>query len=46
MDRPGPRVRGPILSLLLVVSGRDSAVDELSGEGLGIVRERLRAGAS
>lgn len=42
----GPQVRGPILSLLLVASGRDIAADELSGEGLETIRERLRTGAS
>lgn len=42
----GPQVRGPLLALLLVASGREIAADELSGEGLATVRERLRAGAS
>lgn len=35
----GPRVEGPVLALLLVVSGRRSAVEELSGEGLDVFQQ-------
>lgn len=36
----GPEVRGPALSLLLAASGRKSALAELDGEGLAVLRER------
>jgi uncharacterized protein (TIGR03083 family) len=39
----GPEVRGPGEALLLAASGRSVALDELSGEGLGTLRERLAA---
>jgi uncharacterized protein (TIGR03083 family) len=38
----GPEVSGPVVSLLLVVSGRAQALDDLTGPGLG----QLRAGLS
>jgi uncharacterized protein (TIGR03083 family) len=37
----GPEVRGPLLALLLVASGRDVAAAELRGSGVEILRERL-----
>jgi uncharacterized protein (TIGR03083 family) len=37
----GPEVSGPALSLLLVMAGRAVAVDELSGEGVAVLRPRL-----
>ena len=36
----GPLVEGPAISLLLAASGRKSALDELSGPGVTILRER------
>ncbi|TQF74905.1 maleylpyruvate isomerase family mycothiol-dependent enzyme [Rhodococcus spelaei] len=36
----GPEVSGPILALLLAMTGRSAALDELSGEGLATLRER------
>jgi uncharacterized protein (TIGR03083 family) len=36
----GPLVEGPAISLLLAASGRKSALDELSGPGVEILRER------
>ncbi|MEV4946893.1 maleylpyruvate isomerase family mycothiol-dependent enzyme [Streptomyces sp. NPDC053755] len=35
----GPRVSGPVLSLLLAVSGRWAALDDLTGPGLGALAE-------
>lgn len=37
----GPEVRGPLLALLLVASGRGVAAAELRGDGVDTVRERL-----
>ena len=36
----GPVVSGPILSLLLAVTGRRAALDDLSGEGVATLRSR------
>ena len=36
----GPLVEGPAISLLLVASGRKSALDELSGPGVELLRSR------
>lgn len=36
----GPEVSGPVLSLLLAMTGRKAALDDLSGEGLATLRER------
>ena len=36
----GPEVTGPMLSLLLAMTGRKAALDELSGEGLDTLRAR------
>jgi len=36
----GPLVEGPAISLLLAASGCKSALDELSGPGVTILRER------
>jgi uncharacterized protein (TIGR03083 family) len=36
----GPEVSGPLLSLALVMTGRDAALADLSGEGLATLRER------
>ena len=36
----GPVVEGPAISLLLAASGRKSALDELSGPGVDMLRER------
>jgi uncharacterized protein (TIGR03083 family) len=40
----GPEVSGPALSLLLAMTGRAAALDDLSGDGLATLRERMRAG--
>lgn len=37
----GPEVTGPLLSLLLGMTGRTSALDDLSGEGLQTLRSRM-----
>ncbi|KXO89745.1 hypothetical protein AXK56_06145 [Tsukamurella pulmonis] len=37
----GPEVSGPLLALLLAVSGRTVALSELDGEGLPVLVERL-----
>jgi uncharacterized protein (TIGR03083 family) len=42
----GPVVEGPVMSLLLVASGRPIALDELSGAGLETLRGRLSPPAS
>jgi uncharacterized protein (TIGR03083 family) len=36
----GPEVAGPILALLMAMTGRKSAIDQLSGEGVGTLRAR------
>lgn len=36
----GPEVRGPLLSLLLAGSGRRAALDDLAGDGVGVLRAR------
>lgn len=36
----GPEVVGPVLSLLMAMTGRRRALDELSGEGLAVLAER------
>jgi uncharacterized protein (TIGR03083 family) len=36
----GPEVSGPLLSLVLVMTGRAAALDDLSGEGLAVLRRR------
>jgi uncharacterized protein (TIGR03083 family) len=37
----GPEAAGPVLSLLLVASGRGAVLDELSGPGVDLLRSRL-----
>jgi uncharacterized Actinobacterial protein TIGR03083 len=37
----GPEVTGPILSLLMAMTGRRAALDDLSGDGLATLAERL-----
>lgn len=37
----GPEVRGPVSALLLLLTGRQVALDRLEGEGVGILRERI-----
>ena len=37
----GPEVTGPTLSLLMVVAGRAAHLDDLAGDGLPLLRERL-----
>jgi uncharacterized protein (TIGR03083 family) len=36
----GPEVRGPILSLVMAMTGRKAAVDDLEGDGVGTLRSR------
>jgi uncharacterized protein (TIGR03083 family) len=36
----GPEVTGPILALLLAMTGRKPALDDLTGDGVAILRER------
>ena len=36
----GPEARGPLLSLLLAGTGRKAALDDLSGDGVAILRSR------
>jgi uncharacterized protein (TIGR03083 family) len=37
----GPPVEGPMLSLLLAMTGRKQALDDLSGEGVAVLRSRV-----
>ena len=37
----GPEVSGPVLSLVLAMTGRAAALDDLSGDGLGQLRARF-----
>ncbi len=37
----GPEVAGPAISLVLAITGRPAALDELSGEGLAALRKRM-----
>ena len=37
----GPEVSGPMLSLVLALTGRKAALDDLSGEGLATLRGRM-----
>jgi uncharacterized protein (TIGR03083 family) len=37
----GPEVSGPVLSLVLAMTGRSAALDDLDGEGLGTLRSRF-----
>ncbi len=36
----GPSVQGPMLSLLLAMTGRKAALDDLTGEGVAVLRSR------
>jgi uncharacterized protein (TIGR03083 family) len=36
----GPKVSGPLLSLILAMTGRPAAVDDLSGEGVATLKQR------
>jgi len=36
----GPEVAGPIMSILMAITGRSAAVDDLSGEGVATLRSR------
>ena len=36
----GPEVRGPLMSLLMAMTGRKAALDDLSGEGVAALRAR------
>jgi uncharacterized protein (TIGR03083 family) len=38
----GPIVTGPIMALVVAMTGRRAAVDDLSGEGVSVLRERCR----
>jgi len=37
----GPEVRGPMLSLVMAMTGRSAALADLSGEGLDTLRARI-----
>ena len=37
----GPEVAGPVLSLVLAMTGRKAALDDLSGEGVATLRSRM-----
>lgn len=37
----GPEVSGPLLSIIMAMTGRRSGLDQLSGEGLGILSQRF-----
>jgi uncharacterized protein (TIGR03083 family) len=37
----GPEVSGPMLAILLVITGRQVGLDELSGDGVAVLRERM-----
>ena len=36
----GPVARGPMLSIVLAMTGRESGIAQLSGEGVGALRQR------
>lgn len=40
----GPEVRGGAESLILAASGRDASLDDLAGDGVGMLQTRLSAG--
>jgi len=37
----GPEVAGPAISLVMAMTGRGAALDDLSGEGLATLRSRI-----
>jgi uncharacterized protein (TIGR03083 family) len=37
----GPSVEGPMLSLLMAMTGREAALDDLNGEGVAVLRSRV-----
>jgi uncharacterized protein (TIGR03083 family) len=37
----GPEVRGPLISLIMAVTGRSAGLDQLAGDGLDTLRERV-----
>jgi hypothetical protein len=39
-DGEGPEVAGPIMSLVVAMTGRKAALDDLEGEGVGMLRSR------
>jgi uncharacterized protein (TIGR03083 family) len=39
----GPRVEGPGEAIVMAAAGRSVALEDLGGEGVGVLRERLRA---
>lgn len=39
----GPEVTGPVLALVMAMTGRTAALDDLSGEGIAVLRERSQA---
>jgi hypothetical protein len=39
----GPELRGPVLSLLLLLTGRQVVLPELEGPGAAVLTERLAA---
>jgi len=41
----GPEVSGPILSLVMAMTGRKAAIDDLTGDGVATLRSRAASGA-
>jgi hypothetical protein len=41
VGRRGPEVTGPLASIILAITGRPAALDDLSGEGLDTLRARV-----
>jgi hypothetical protein len=37
----GPEVTGPLASLILAITGRAAALDDLAGDGLAVLRRRI-----
>lgn len=37
----GPEITGPILALVMVMTGRTAALDDVAGEGVATLRQRL-----
>lgn len=42
----GPEVSGPLLSLILAMTGREAGLDKLTGEGLQTLSQRMESNAS
>jgi hypothetical protein len=42
----GPEISGPILSLVMAMTGRKAAIDDLAGDGVATLRSRAGAAAA